>query len=65
MKRNLRNELEEGFRYLADERIKQEVREELAHIKKPYTLEEIFEQYSSGSYNAELLLQHALLLLLK
>ena len=38
---------------------------ELAHIKKPYSLEEIIKQYSSGSYNAEQLLQHAVLLLTK
>jgi hypothetical protein len=65
MKRNLMNELKEGFDFLADERIKQQVKEELAHIEKPYSLEKILEQYSSGSYNAELLLQHALLLLVK
>jgi hypothetical protein len=42
-----------------------DITKELAHIKKPYSLEEILKQYSSGNYNAELLLQHTLLLLTK
>ena len=36
------------------------LRETLAHIKQPYTIEEIKKIYISGQYNAELLLQHAL-----
>ena len=39
---------------------KKEIKEELAHIKKPYCVPEIWRQYLSGSYNAELLLQHCL-----
>lgn len=31
-----------------------------AHIRKPYTLEEICEQVEGGEYNAELMLQHLL-----
>jgi len=36
------------------------IKEELAHIKRPYCVPEIWRQYLSGSYNAELLLQHCL-----
>ena len=36
------------------------LRETLAHIKQPYTIEEIKKIYISGQYNSELLLQHAL-----
>jgi hypothetical protein len=36
------------------------LRESLAHIKQPYTIEQIKEMYVEGQYNAELLLQHAL-----
>lgn len=32
-----------------------------AHIRKPYTLEEICEQVSGNEYNAELMLQHLML----
>lgn len=32
-----------------------------AHIRKPYTLEEICEQVAGNEYNAELMLQHLLL----
>jgi hypothetical protein len=32
-----------------------------AHIRKPYTLEEICEQVEGNEYNAELMLQHLLL----
>jgi hypothetical protein len=39
---------------------KKEIKEELAHIKKPYAVPEIWRQYLSGNYNAELLLQHCL-----
>lgn len=31
-----------------------------AHIRKPYTLEEICEQVAGNEYNAELMLQHLL-----
>ena len=37
------------------------LRETLAHIKKPYTIQEIKELYIGGAYDAELLLQHALI----
>lgn len=42
-----------------DNKIK--VRKSLDHIKKPYNPSKIREKYLSGDYNAELLLQHALL----
>ena len=65
MKRNLMSELTEGIEALAEINKRQkEIRQQLAHIKKPYSLKEILDQYSEGDYNAELLLQHALLLLL-
>lgn len=32
-----------------------------AHIRKPYTLEEICEQVAGNEYNAELMLQHLML----
>ena len=48
MERNLMNKLTE------------EVNQELTHIQKPYSLEEIYKKYLSGNYNAELLLQHTL-----
>jgi hypothetical protein len=35
-------------------------RRHCAHIRKPYTLEEICEQVNGGEYNAELILQHLL-----
>ena len=38
-----------------------ELKEQLSHIKHLYTIKEIKEMYSSGVYNAELLLQHALI----
>lgn len=41
-----------------------ELKEQLSHIKHLYTIKEIKEMYSSGVYNAELLLQHALIQLL-
>jgi len=48
MERNLKNKLAK------------EVNQELTHIQKPYSLEEIHKIYLSGNYNAELLLQHTL-----
>jgi hypothetical protein len=36
------------------------LRETLAHIRQPYSIEEIKELYIGGAYNSELLLQHAL-----
>jgi len=33
----------------------------LDHIKRLYTIEEIFDMHKSGNYNAELLLQHCLI----
>ena len=44
--------------YLED---KKRISEELAHIEKPYSLPDIWRQYLSGNYNAELLLQHCLI----
>ena len=41
------------------------IKQELAHIQKPYSVPEIKKQYVSGSYNAELLLQHCLIHLSK
>lgn len=43
--------------YLEDQK---QIKQELAHIKRPYCVPEIWRQYLSGSYNAELLLQHCL-----
>ena len=37
--------------------------EPIDHIKEPYTLAELNERIASNDYNAELLLQHAMLLL--
>ena len=66
MKRNLSDELTEGIEFLAIVRErKNDIMQELGHIKQPYNLKEILDKYSEGDYNAELLLQHALLLLLK
>lgn len=33
----------------------------LEHIQKLYTIDEIFDLYETGNYNAELLLQHCLI----
>jgi hypothetical protein len=43
--------------YLQDQK---QIKEELAHIYRPYSVPEIWRQYLSGNYNAELLLQHCL-----
>jgi hypothetical protein len=43
--------------YLEDQK---QIKEELAHIKKPFSVPDIWRQYLSGAYNAELLLQHCL-----
>lgn len=43
----------------------EDLRNELKHIQKPYTVLEIIDKYSTGDYNAELLLQHTLLHLIK
>ena len=43
----------------------EDLRNELKHIQKPYTVLEIIDKYSTRDYNAELLLQHALLHLIK
>jgi hypothetical protein len=55
---------EEGLKILADLKSYLEdqklIKQELAHIKKPYAVPEIWRQYLSGNYNAELLLQHCL-----
>jgi len=37
------------------------VSQHCAHIRKPYTLEEICEQVAGEEYNSELMLQHLLL----
>ena len=44
---------------------KKEIKKELGHIRQVYSLPEILRQYRSGTYNAELLLQHALKHLVK
>jgi hypothetical protein len=43
--------------YLQDQK---QIKEELAHIYRPYRVPEIWRQYLDGNYNAELLLQHCL-----
>ena len=66
MKRTLMSELTEAIEGMVEiSEKKKEIRKELSHIKKPYSLKEILDQYSEGDYNTELLLQHALLLLTK
>ena len=42
----------------------EDLRNELKHIQKPYTVLEIIDKYSTGDYNAELLLQHSLRILI-
>ena len=42
-----------------------QVKEELEHIRSPYTLHQILDLYCKGDYNAELLLQHSLRILIK
>lgn len=44
---------------------KKEIKEELGHIRQVYSVPEILRQYRSGTYNAELLLQHTLKHLVK
>lgn len=44
---------------------KREIKKELEHIIKVYSLPEILRQYRSGAYDAELLLQHTLKHLVK
>ena len=41
-----------------------QVKEELEHIRSPYTLHQILDLYCKGDYNAELLLQHSLRILI-
>lgn len=40
---------------------KEELKQFLQHIQKPYSVPDIWRMYLSGDYNAELLLQHSLL----
>ena len=42
-----------------------QIKRELEHIQSPYTLHQVLDLYCRGDYNAELLLQHCLILLLK
>ena len=41
-----------------------QVKHELEHIRSPYTLHQILDLYCKGDYNAELLLQHSLRILI-
>lgn len=41
-----------------------QVKQEVAHIQSPYTLHQILDKYCKGDYNAELLLQHCLRILI-
>jgi hypothetical protein len=41
-----------------------QVKEELEHIRSPYSLNQILDLYCKGDYNAELLLQHSLRILI-
>ena len=41
-----------------------QVKHELEHIRSPYTLQQILDLYCKGDYNAELLLQHSLRILI-
>ena len=54
--RKLERQLEESSR---------RIEQALTHIKKPYTKLEIMDMWLSGSFNAELLMHHALLELVK
>ena len=49
--------LESLTSYLEDQK---QIKQELAHIKRPFSVPEIWRQYLSGNFNAELLLQHCL-----
>ena len=49
--------------FKANVKLKQ-VKEELQHIRSPYTLHQILDLYCKGDYNAELLLQHSLRILI-
>ncbi len=55
---------EEGLEILADLKSyledQKRIKQELTHIKRPYCVPEIWRRYLSGTYNAELLLQHTL-----
>jgi hypothetical protein len=42
-----------------------EAKEKLKHIKSPMSFYQILEEFGGDSYNSELLLQHALLCLLR
>jgi len=42
-----------------------QVKHELEHIRSPYSLNQILDLYCKGDYNAELLLQHSLRILIK
>ena len=39
----------------------EQIKQEVAHIKKPMSIAEIIRQYASGCYEAELLLQHLMI----
>ena len=41
-----------------------QVKHELEHIRSPYSLNQILDLYCKGDYNAELLLQHSLRILI-
>ena len=43
----------------------EQIKQELEHIRSPYSLHEILDLYCKGDYNAELLLQHSLKILIK
>ena len=38
----------------------EQIKQEVAHIQKPMSMPEIIRQYATGCYEAELLLQHAM-----
>ena len=42
----------------------EQIKQEIAHIRSPYSLHEILDLYCKGDYNAELLLQHSLRILI-
>ena len=42
----------------------EQIKQELAHIRSPYSLNQILDLYCKGDYSAELLLQHSLRILI-
>ena len=65
MKFSLLRQEAERFHINLSKQMVNQVKEELEHIQSPYTLHQILDLYCKGDYNAELLLQHSLRILIK